>query len=249
PAAAPAPGAAAPAPEAPASSADTKPAAASTPAPPPATTRAPESGTPTSGSPKTPTPTFTPPVVPVPSLPPLPTPDVPVVPTPTLPPVPTPTVPTPTPPVLSDFWGNSLPVLKPGNNRVPPPEPSIRQKDSDKFWQRDGGWIGGDYHPHVITVHAPAATVIDLNRTCTSFDALAGVDDATISPGGVVFTVQGTDGTVLWRSRALAVGDDAVPVHVPLAGQKAIKLSVTPVSGIWSALNVADWAEARFRCS
>ncbi|MEU3574487.1 NPCBM/NEW2 domain-containing protein [Kitasatospora sp. NPDC036755] len=185
----------------------------------------------------------------VPTLPPLPTPDVPVVPTPTLPPVPTPTVTKPTPPVLSDFWGNSLPVLKPGNNRVPPPEPSIRQKGSDKFWQRDGGWIGGDYHPHVITVHAPAGTVIDLNRSCTSFDAVAGVDDATLSPGGVVFSVEGGDGATLWRSGPLAVGDDPVPVHVPLAGQKSVKLMVTPVNGIWSALNVADWAQARFRCS
>ncbi|MEU1286505.1 NPCBM/NEW2 domain-containing protein [Kitasatospora sp. NPDC005856] len=185
----------------------------------------------------------------LPTLPPLPTPDIPAVPTPTLPPLPTPTVTTPVPPVLSDFWGNSLPVLKPGNNRVPPAGPNIRQKGSDNFWQRDGGWIDGDYHPHAITVHAPATTVIDLNRGCESFDAVAGVDDATLSPGRVVFSVQGDDGRTLWSSRALAVGDDAVPVHVPLAGQKTIKLVVTPVNGIWSALNVADWAQARFRCS
>ncbi|MFE4971131.1 NPCBM/NEW2 domain-containing protein [Kitasatospora sp. NPDC056651] len=191
----------------------------------------------------------------LPTLPPLPTPDVPVIPTPTLPTLPTPTVttptptPTPTPPVLSDFWADSMPVLKPGNNRVPPPEPSIRQKGSDKFWQRDGGWIGGSYHSHTITVHAPATTVIDLNRECASFDAVAGVDDATLSPGGVVFSVLGGDGSTLWRSRTLATGDRAVPVHVPLAGQESIKLVVTPVNGIWSALNVADWAQARFRCS
>ncbi|WP_188307929.1 NPCBM/NEW2 domain-containing protein [Streptomyces sp. CBMA123] len=182
----------------------------------------------------------------------MPTPDVPVVPTPTLPPVPEPTVtpPTPpTPPAPTDFWGDSLPVVKPGNNRVPPEGPSIRQKGSDRFWQRDGGWIGGDYLPHAITVRAPATTLIDLNRSCTSFDAVAGVDDATLGPGGVVFTVQGGDGSTLWRSRTLAVGDDAVPVHVPLAGQKSIRLVVTPAHGIWSALNVADWARARFRCS
>ncbi|MBO1420149.1 NPCBM/NEW2 domain-containing protein, partial [Streptomyces sp. FH025] len=141
------------------------------------------------------------------------------------------------------------PVLKPGNNRVPPPEPSIRQKGSDKFWQRDDAWIGGERHTHALTVHAPATTLIDLNRSCTSFDAVAGVDDATITPGGVVFSVQDGDGNTLWHSRTLSVGDDAVPVHVPLAGQKSIRLVVTPVNGIWSALNVADWAEARFRCS
>ncbi|MEV7185720.1 sigma-70 family RNA polymerase sigma factor [Kitasatospora sp. NPDC093102] len=251
PAPAPVPSAADPAPEAPPASPGAKPAAKSTPASPPATTQAPEPVMP-SPSPRAPQPTAAPPVVPVPTLPPLPplpTPDVPVIPTPTLPPLPTPTVTTPTPPVLSDFWGDSLPVLKPGNNRVPPPEPSIRQKGSDTFWQRDGGWIGGDYHPHAITVHAPATTVIDLNRSCTSFDAVAGVDDATLSPGRVVFSVQGGDGTTLWRSRALAVGDDPMPVHVPLAGQKSVKLVVTPVNGIWSALNVANWAQARFRCS
>ncbi|WP_316521773.1 sigma-70 family RNA polymerase sigma factor [Kitasatospora brasiliensis] len=266
PAPAPAPAGAAPAaPAAPAPGpSGSAPAAKTAPAPPPATTRAPESSTPVADSPEEPVPAITPPVVtlpPLPTIPPLP--DVPVVELPTVPPVPTPTpkptpkpTPTPTPtasapipPVLSDFWGNALPVLKPGNNRVPPDQPSIRQKGSDKFWQRDGGWIDGTYHPHTITVHAPATTLIDLNRSCTSFDALAGVDDATLSPGGVVFSVQGGDGRTLWRSHALSAGDGAVPVHVPLNGQTSVRLVVTPVNGIWSALNVADWAQARFRCS
>lgn len=139
-------------------------------------------------------------------------------------------------------------MLKPGNNRVPPPTPSIRQQGSDWFWQRDSVSIGGTRRAHGITVHAPATTVIDLNRSCTSFDAVAGVDDLTASIGGVVFSVQGGDGRTLWRSPALATGDDAVRVHVPLAGQTSIRLVVTPAHGIWSALNVADWAEARFRC-
>ncbi|GAB7181641.1 sigma-70 family RNA polymerase sigma factor [Kitasatospora sp. Ki12] len=244
---APAPVPAAPAPEPPAPSPSAKPSAKPTQAPP--TTTAPKPGPPAPSSPPAPEPAFTPPVVPRPTLPPVPTPEVPVIPTPTLPPVPTPTVTRPTPPAPTDFWADALPVVKPGNNRVPPDGPSIRQKGSDNFWQRDGGWIGGDYHPHALTVHAPATTLIDLNRSCTSFDAVAGVDDATLSPGGVVFSVEGGDGRTLWHSRALAVGDDAVPVHVPLAGEKSIRLVVTPANGIWSALNVADWAEARFRCS
>ncbi|MFF3074877.1 NPCBM/NEW2 domain-containing protein [Kitasatospora sp. NPDC057936] len=186
------------------------------------------------------------PVVPTPEVPPVPTPTVPA---PTVPPVPTPTVTPPTPPGPTDFWADSLPVHKPGNNRVPPTGPAIRQKGTDWFWQHDGAWIGGDHHPHALTVHAPATTQIDLNRACTSFDAVAGLDDLTVSPGGVVFSVQGGDGSTLWRSPALAAGDDAVPVHVPLAGQTSIRLVVTPVHGVWSALNVADWAEARFRCS
>ncbi|MFJ2863067.1 sigma-70 family RNA polymerase sigma factor [Kitasatospora sp. NPDC087314] len=198
-------------------------------------------------TPMSPTPVV--PVVPTPTVPPMPTPEPPVVPAPTTPPVPTPTITPPSPPAPTDFWADSLPVVKPGNNRVPPPGPSIRQKGSDWFWQHDSAWIGGERHPHAITVHAPATTLIDLNRSCTSFDAVAGVDDATLTPGGVVFSVQSGDGSTLWRSHPLAAGDDAVPVHVPLAGQKSIRLVVTPVHGIWSALNVADWAEARFRCS
>ncbi|WP_347878536.1 sigma-70 family RNA polymerase sigma factor [Streptomyces sp. MJM8645] len=218
------------------------------------TTKAASPVTPSSTTPKrTPTPPAPAvPVVPTPSVPPLPTPEppvVPVVPTPTVPPLPTPTVVPPSPPAPADFWADSLPVVKPGNNRVPPPGPSIRQKGSDWFWQHDSAWIGGERHGHAITVRAPATTLIDLNRSCTSFDAVAGVDDATLSPGGVVFSVQGGDGSTLWRSSPLAAGDDAAPVHVSLAGQKSIRLVVTPVHGIWSALNVADWAEARFRCS
>ncbi|WP_308130152.1 sigma-70 family RNA polymerase sigma factor [Kitasatospora aureofaciens] len=222
------------------------PTARTAPAPTPAPTGAPPPKS-TPAPPAPPAPTVPP--VPTPEVPPVPTPEVPVVPTPTPPPVPTPTVTPPSPPAPTDFWADSLPVVKPSNHRVPPPGPSIRQKDGDWFWQRSGAWIGGDYHPHAITVHAPATTRIDLNRSCTSFDAVAGVDDLTASPGGVIFSVQGGDGSTLWHSRALGAGDDAVPVHVPLAGQTSIRLVVTPVHGIWSALNVADWAEARFRCS
>ncbi|MEU9046664.1 sigma-70 family RNA polymerase sigma factor [Kitasatospora sp. NPDC048343] len=250
PVSAPPPAPAPPAPEQPAPSPSAKPSARPAQAPP--AIQAPKPATPAPSRPAAPKPTIAPPVVPEPTLPPVPMPEVPVVPTPTLPPIPTPTVTPPTPPeppAPTDFWADSLPVVKPGHNRVPPDRPSIRQKGSDNFWQREGGWIGGDYHPHALTVHAPATTLIDLNRSCTSFDAVAGVDDATLSPGGVVFSVQAGDGRTLWHSRTLAAGDDAVPVHVPLAGQTSIRLVVTPAHGIWSALNVADWAEARFRCS
>ncbi|MFI8460880.1 sigma-70 family RNA polymerase sigma factor [Kitasatospora sp. NPDC085464] len=247
PAPAPAPSSAAPAPEQPAPSPSAQPPVKPAPVPPAA--KAPKPAPAAPSSPAAPKPTFVPPVMPAPTLPPVPVPEPPVVPTPTPPRVPTPTVTPPTPPLPTDFWADALPVIKPGHNRVPPPQPSIRRKGSDNFWQRVGGWIGGDHHAHVLTVRAPATTLIDLNRSCTSFDAVAGVDDATLSPGGVVFSVEGGDGRTLWRSRALAVGDDAVPVHVPLAGQKSIRLVVTPANGIWSALNVADWAEARFRCS
>ncbi|MFG3224130.1 sigma-70 family RNA polymerase sigma factor [Kitasatospora sp. NPDC048194] len=249
----PAPSSAAPAPEPPApspsASAVPKPAPSPRPSRAPVVTPAAKSTPPPPTRTPAPAPSIPAPVIPTPTLPPVPTPAVPVVPTPTPPTVPTPTITPPSPPAPSDFWGDSLPVAKPGKHRTPPEGPSIRRTGSNGFWQRDGAWIGGEYLPHVITVHAPATTLIDLNRSCTSFDAVAGVDDATPTPGGVVFSVQGEDGRTLWTSRTLAAGDDAVPVHVPLAGRKSIKLVVTPVHGVWSALNVADWAEARFRCS
>ncbi|MGW4898343.1 NPCBM/NEW2 domain-containing protein, partial [Kitasatospora sp. NPDC004240] len=187
-----------------------------------------------------------PPVVPAPPVVPTPTPPAPV-PTPTAqPPLPTPTVTPPQPPV-TDFWVDDLPVIRPGH-RVPPPGPGIRQKESDWFWQRGSVRIAGRHHPHGITVHAPATTVVELGRDCTSFDAVAGVDDLSGSHGEVVFTVQGGDGRVLWRSPGLGAGDPPVPVHVPLAGQRQVRLVVSPAPGYWSVPGLADWAEARFRC-
>ncbi|MDY0814456.1 sigma-70 family RNA polymerase sigma factor [Kitasatospora purpeofusca] len=265
----PAPESPAPAPveqPAPAPSPPPPPAAAPRPVPvtpssPPATTAAPS---PTPAPPKptpTPTPAPTPPAtvpaVPAPTPPPVPTPEVPlppvpevVVPTPTV----TPSLPTtpptavPTPPAPTDFWADDLPVVKSSHNRVPPPRPSIRENGSGWFWQRERVSVAGAEHRHGISVHAPAATLIDLNRSCTSFDAVAGMDDLTLAVGGVVFSVQGGDGRTLWSSRTLRAGDPAVPVHVPLGGQTSIRLVVAPADGIRSALNVADWAEARFRC-
>ncbi|MER7705346.1 sigma-70 family RNA polymerase sigma factor [Kitasatospora sp. NPDC097605] len=255
-----------PAPEPPApaaSSAPPKPVPPTAPGTPPATAAASPAPAPPKSTPA-PSPTATPSkpqtpvlVTPQPSLPPLqlpelpviPTPEVPVIPTPTIPPTVPPVLPTPTtPPPPVDFWADGLPVIKPGNNRVPPPQPAIRQKGSDWFWQRDTASVGGVEYRHGITVHAPATTLIDLNRTCTSFDAVAGMDDLSVTLGTVVFSVQGGDGRTLWSSHPVRAGDRAVPVHVPLDGQKSIRLVVTPASGIWSALNMASWADARFRC-
>ncbi|MFD8317556.1 sigma-70 family RNA polymerase sigma factor [Kitasatospora purpeofusca] len=252
----------APAPSAPPPAAAPRPVPAA-PSSPPATTAAPS---PTPAPPRpTPTPTPTPvptppatvPAVPVPTPPAVPVPEVPlppvpevVVPTPTV----TPSLPTapptavPTPPAPTDFWADDLPVVRSSQNRVPPPRPSIRENGSDWFWQRESVSVAGTEHRHGISVHAPATTVIDLNRSCTSFDAVAGMDDLAFAVGGVVFSVRGGDGRTLWSSRPLRSGDPAVPVHVPLTGQTSIRLVVVPANGVWSALNVADWAEARFRC-
>jgi hypothetical protein len=90
---------------------------------------------------------------------------------------------------------------------------------------------------------------IDLNRACTSFDAVAGLDELTMATGQFRFSVLDGDGNPLWRSPALRAGQPAVPVHVPLAGLHQIQLVVAPQNGNdWSAANLADWARARVTC-
>ncbi|MFI6447386.1 sigma-70 family RNA polymerase sigma factor [Kitasatospora sp. NPDC050543] len=217
------------------------------PAPSPARTRAPQPGPTSTPAPVVapPTPTAAVPTPPAPSVPPPPTPEVPkpsasppvVTPTPTVPPAPTPT----------DFWVDNLPFSPPGPGRVPATGPSIR-RGGDWLWQRGSLRVGGRHYRHGVTMRAPSATTIDLNRSCTSFDAVAGLDDLALQLGDLVFSVQGGDGRTLWTSPELHSGDAPVPVHVPLAGQRSIRLVVTPVSGAWPIVNAADWADARLRC-
>ncbi|MCX4747427.1 sigma-70 family RNA polymerase sigma factor [Kitasatospora sp. NBC_01287] len=213
-------------------------------------------------SPKpSPTPSPTPSPLPVPTPPLVPTPPpapTPVVPTPVVPtPAPVPSVlpspvpsPVPVPPVQppASYWMDELPFST-GGDRMPPPGPSISRRDSSGWLlQREGLRLGGASYQRGVSVHGPSTLAIDLNRSCASYDAVAGLDDATFAPGAVRFTVTGDDQRPLWSSPALRRGDAAVPIHVPLGGQHRIQLVVTPVDGLWSGGNIADWADARFTC-
>lgn len=185
--------------------------------------------------------------MPTPTLPPIPTPPLPTQAAPT-PPVVPPVLPTPVPTPLTSYWMDELPFSK-GSDRAPSPGPSISRRDSSGWLlQRDNLWVGGESYPRGVSVHAPSTVAIDLNRACTAYEGVAGLDDLTIAPGAVRFTVTGDDQTALWSSPVLRAGDPPVPVHVPLAGQHQIRLVVTPVDGFWSAGNIADWANARFTC-
>ncbi|WP_232247876.1 NPCBM/NEW2 domain-containing protein [Kitasatospora azatica] len=127
--------------------------------------------------------------------------------------------------------------------------PSIDRHHSDwLLLQRDGLSMAGASYKRGVSVHAPSTVTIDLNRPCSAYDGLAGVDDLTLAPGAVRFSVLGDDDRSLWRSPALHAGDAPVPVHVPLAGQHSIQLVVTPVDGYWSTGILADWANAQFSC-
>jgi hypothetical protein len=96
-------------------------------------------------------------------------------------------------------------------------------------------------------VHGRSSVTIDLNRSCSSYDALVGVDDLTLRLGKVRFAVY-ADGVRLWRSGLVEGGDPAVPVHVNLVGRSTVRLVVEP-RGALDNVALADWAESRFTCA
>ncbi|MEU0059286.1 sigma-70 family RNA polymerase sigma factor [Streptomyces sp. NPDC006334] len=173
-----------------------------------------------------PTPTTAEPSVAPAAPPPSPAPE------PTPAPTPTPTPPPPAP-ASSVFRFGELDFDLVGDGS----RPEIRLARSSWVWQRDSG----------VTVHGGSSVTVELNRACTAFDALVGVDDLTRHLGGVSFAVH-ADGVPLWTSGALEDGDPAVPVHVDLAGRRTVRLEVDPRGGL-GAVVLADWAESRFTCS
>ncbi|WP_208874594.1 sigma-70 family RNA polymerase sigma factor [Streptomyces sp. PBH53] len=159
------------------------------------------------------------------------------------PPTPTPT-PTPTPPPapavyeLSDLRFDAV-----GDGT----EPEIALGESSWVWQRYGMSIGGEPYARGITVHGESSVTVALNRQCTAYDALAGVDDLTLGLGKVSFAVY-ADGVRLWRSGMVKGRDRAVPVHVDLTGRRTVRLVVEPHSNAFDEAALADWAESRFTC-
>ncbi|MFF8729843.1 sigma-70 family RNA polymerase sigma factor [Streptomyces sp. NPDC015171] len=205
--------------------------------------------------PPTPTPTPTPPppkpspkpvvVAPEPTPTPTPTPKPTPTPTPTPKPTPTPTpTPAPTPPPAPTVYElNELRFDVDGDGT----EPEIALGGSSWVWQRDDMSVGGKQYARGITVHGRSSVTIGLNRQCTAYDALAGVDDLTLGLGRVSFSVY-ADGVRLWRSGGVAGRDRAVPVHVDLTGRKTVRLVVEPHRDPFDGLALADWAESRFTC-
>ncbi|MFC9683437.1 sigma-70 family RNA polymerase sigma factor [Streptomyces sp. NPDC056948] len=203
------------------------PARAETPAPTPAT---PGTGPrPTRSSAETPAPKPTPP---------------PASPRPTPPPAPTPTPPpTEAPPAPAVYQWSELSYDISGDGT----EPEMRIGASSWVWKRYGMSVGDQRHTHGVTVHGRSSVTIDLNRPCSSYDALVGVDDLTLRLGKVYFSVY-ADGVRLWRSGLVEGGDPAVPVHVDLAGRSTVRLVVEP-RGALDNVALADWAESRFTCA
>ncbi|MGW7068011.1 sigma-70 family RNA polymerase sigma factor [Streptomyces sp. NPDC054855] len=185
----------------------------------------------------TPTPTTKPkPPAPDPAPEPKPTP------TPT-PSKPKPKPPPPPPPAPAVYQWSELRYGIVGDGT----KPEMRLGESSWVWQRSGMSIADQQYGHGVTVHGQSSVTIDLNRACSSYEAVVGVDDMTMGLGKVRFSVFG-DGTRLWRSPLVKGGDRAVPVQVNLTGRKTIRLVVEPHSPFSSAA-LADWAQSRFRCT
>ena len=186
-----------------------------------------------------PTPKTTPTLAPTPAPKPTPTPT----PAPKPPPAPSPTpTPTPPPPPAVYQW-SELAYDVSGDGSAP----EMRIGESSWVWQRYGVSIDDSRYRHGVTVHGRSSVTIDLNRACSSYDAMVGVDDMTLGLGKVYFSVY-ADGVRLWKSGLVAGGDAAVPVHVNLAGRATVRLVVEPHSHL-DDLMLADWAESRFSCS
>lgn len=117
---------------------------------------------------------------------------------------------------------------------------------SSWVWQRYGLSAGDQRYAHGVTVHGRSSVTIDLNRSCSSYEALVGVDDLTLKLGKVHFSVY-ADGVRLWRSGLVEGGDPAVPVQVNLTGRSTVRLVVEPHSAL-DNLVLADWAESEFTC-
>ncbi|MFC3573281.1 sigma-70 family RNA polymerase sigma factor [Streptomyces yaanensis] len=218
----------------PATDPGTDPTAAPTAAPEPAVTPTPNDDRKASASAPAPTPSK-----------PTPSPTSPSTPTPKPKPTPTPTPtskPTPTPPAPAVYQWNELSYDITGDGT----KPEMRFGESSWLWQRWGVSIADQHYTHGVTVHGSSSVTIDLNRQCSAFDALVGVDDLTNGYGKVRFSVF-VDGARLWRSPQIKGGHRAVPVHVGLAGHKTVRFVVEPHKGVDSAA-LADWAESRFTC-
>ncbi|MFJ8888627.1 sigma-70 family RNA polymerase sigma factor [Streptomyces sp. NPDC102402] len=230
-----------------------KPPAAAPATPTPAPPQAPEPepapqppGPPASPAPEAPpapdpTPAATPPPAPAP-----PAPDP--APEPTLPepaPTPTPSPEPPPPPAPEVYQVNELGYSVAGDHTGP----EIHLGGSrGVFWQRGGLSIASTTYAHGVTAPSRSSVAVLLNRPCTRYEAMAGVDDLTLGLGAVRFSVYDGDGARLWRSDVVRGGEPAVPVSVPIAGSRSIRLVVEP-SGPLGGVALADWADSRISCS
>ncbi|PVD02458.1 sigma-70 family RNA polymerase sigma factor [Streptomyces sp. CS147] len=195
-------------------------------------------------SPSEPAPKPTPPPSPTPSPEPPPKP-APPAPSPPPSPKPTPKPPKPTPPPAPEVYQVSELAYSVFGDHT---EPEVAMGRSSWIWQRSNVSIASTRYAHGVTVHSRSSVTIELNRPCTRYEAMVGVDDMTLGLGAVRFSVFDGDGVRLWRSPVMEGGEPAVPVSVGIAGQSSIRLLVEP-EGPMGGVALADWAESRISCA
>ncbi|MFJ3969517.1 sigma-70 family RNA polymerase sigma factor [Streptomyces parvus] len=210
------------------------------PAPKPPAAPAPPAPSPSEPAPQ---PTPTPSPTPSPEPPPKPAPPVPS-PPPSPRPTPKPPEPAPPPPAPEVYQVSELAYSVFGDHT----EPEVAMGRSSWIWQRSNVSIGSTRYAHGVTVHSRSSVTIELNRPCTRYEAMVGVDDMTLGLGAVRFSVFNGDGVRLWRSPVMEGGEPAVPVSVGIAGQSSIRLVVEP-EGPMGGVALADWAESRISCA
>ncbi|MFD3416023.1 sigma-70 family RNA polymerase sigma factor [Streptomyces cyaneofuscatus] len=215
------------------------------PAPDPVPPASPEPAPEPEPEPPAPEPEPTPP----PSAEPTPSPEPPepAPPAPSPPPSPQPTPspkPPPPPPAPTVYQVSELAYSLLGDHT----EPEVVTGRSSWVWQRTNVAIARTRYAHGVTVHARSSVTVQLNRPCTRYEAMVGVDDLTMGLGAVRFSVYNGDGARLWRSPVMAGGAPAVPVSVGIAGQSSIRLVVEP-EGPLGGVALADWADSRISCA
>ncbi|MEU7428419.1 sigma-70 family RNA polymerase sigma factor [Streptomyces sp. NPDC040750] len=201
--------------------------------------RAPEPPTPVPAPTPTPTPPAKPASRPSPTRKPAPAPTRPA--PPKSPPRTAPTPPPPPPPAVYELSELNYDLTGDGSR------PEIALRESSWVWQRHGMSIGGERYARGVSVHGRSSVTIALNRRCTAYDALAGVDDMALGLGEVSFSVY-ADGVRLWHSGTVRGRDRAVPVHVDLSGHRTVRLVVEPRGGVLGPALPVDWADSRFSC-
>ncbi|MFI1785344.1 sigma-70 family RNA polymerase sigma factor [Streptomyces rubiginosohelvolus] len=212
------------------------------PAPKP-TPKPPAAPAPPAPDPSEPAPKPTPSPTPSPEPPPKPAPPAPS-PPPSPKPTPKPPKPTPPPPAPEEYQVSELAYSVFGDQS----EPEVVMGQSSWVWQRSNVSVASTRYAHGVTVHARSSVTIQLNRPCTRYEAMVGVDDLTLGLGAVRFSVFNGDGARLWRSPVMEGGEPAVPVSVGIAGQSSIRLVVEP-EGPMGGVALADWAESRISCT
>jgi len=127
--------------------------------------------------------------------------------------------------------------------------PAERDRSNGEAGAADGQalTIGGATYVKGVGVHAYSEIHVSLGGTCTTFNAVVGLDDEVGANGSVVFFLYG-DGTPLYNSGVVTGASPAATVSVAVNGFSELTLAVTD-AGDGAAFDHADWANASVTCS